>query len=272
MQDLHQIRLDRQGPVAIVTLHRPERLNAYTVRMGVELFGTLRDLDRDDGVRCIVVTGEGKGFCAGADLAEGGGTFAQEGKWKMTRELEEAILPWNMGTPVIGAINGAAVGIGATLPLLFDVRVASERAKVGFVFVRRGIIPELHSHWLLPRLVGASRALELFITGRLLSAQQALEYGLVSRVVPHDDLLPAAMELAGEIATQTAPASVALTKRLVWRHLMQADPIAAKAEEDGWFDWCGRQPDAAEGVQAFLDKRAPQWTGSTRPPDEVPER
>ncbi len=258
------LRIAVEDRVALITLHRPERLNAYTVEMGVELFGALHELDQRDDVRAIVVTGEGRAFCAGADLEAGGSTFARERAWHAARELEEKTQPWNLSTPVIAAINGPAVGIGATLPLQWDIRLASERAKIGFVFVRRGIAPEAHSTWILPRLIGAAKALDLLLSGRLISADEALAYGIVSRVVPHAELLPVALGLARDIAYNAAPASVALTKRLVWRQLMQTDATSAKELEDRVFDWIGKQPDAAEGVTSFLEKRAPRWSMSKR--------
>lgn len=245
--------------VATLTLSRPERLNAYTVEMGIELFGALHALDQDDAVRAIVITGEGRAFCAGADLEAGGSTFARERAWQAARELEQKTRPWVLRTPVIAAINGPAVGIGATLPLQWDIRIASERAKIGFVFVRRGICPEAASTWILPRLIGAARASELLLTGRILTAHEAFAYGLVSRVVPHEQLMPTALGIAKEIAESTAPVSVAVTKRLLWHQLGQTDPAAAKDYEDLWFDWIGKQPDAAEGVNSFLEKRKPEW-------------
>lgn len=259
-KDLATLRVEIEDRVATITLNRPDRLNAYTVEMGIELFGTLGELDEDDAVRAVVITGAGRAFCAGADLASGGSTFAGEHTWERAGALEARVRPWNMKTPVIAAINGAAVGIGATLPLHWDIRIASEKARIGFVFVRRGIIPEASSTWILPRLVGLSRALDLMITGRILNAVEALEYGLVSRVVPHDELLPAALAVARDIATNTAPVSVAITRRLLWRQMLSSDPVAAKALEDELFHWVGKQADAAEGVNAFLEKRDPRWT------------
>lgn len=268
-QEPTQIRIEREEGVAIVTLTRPDRLNAYTAQMGAELFRAMHELDMDDGCRVIVVTGEGRGFCAGADLESGGDTFARENAWEQARTFEQKVRPWEMRTPVIGAINGPAVGIGATLPMTWDMRLASDRARIGFVFSRRGILPEHYSTWILPRLIGVSRALELLLTGRILDADEALGYGLVSRVVPHDDLMTVARELAHEMATHTAPLSVALTKRLVWRQLAQPDPVAAKELEDRLFDWIGKHPDAAEGVEAFLEKRPPRW--SARPSTDLPD-
>jgi len=266
------IRVDVADQIATITLHRPERLNAYTAAMGAELFAAMRELDGDDGVRAIIVTGAGNAFCAGADLEARGATFARDGAW-MGGADEDKVQPWNMRTPVIAAINGAAVGIGATLPLRWDIRIASDRARIGFVFTRRGVIPEANSTWLLPRIVGISVAAELMLTGRTVDAAEALRLGLVSRVVPHDELIPAARALAGDIAAKTAPVAVAVTKRLLWRHLMETDPRWAKAAEDAVFYWIGRQPDAAEGITAFLDKRAAQWKQSKVGdlPESLPE-
>jgi len=262
MDKLETLGLEVGEGIATLTLSRPDRLNAYTVGMGVELFRTLGELDRDDAVRAVIVTGAGRAFCAGADLAEGGATFAGEHTWEKAGRYEAEVRPWNMRTPVIAAINGPAVGIGATLPLQWDIRIASERARIGFVFTRRGIIPEANSTWILPRLVGMSKALELLISGRILGAEEARDYGLVSRVVPHDELRPAARELALDIARNTAPVSVAITRRLLWRQLLQADPLAGKMLEDELFEWIGKQPDATEGVTAFLEKREPRWSMS----------
>lgn len=245
--------------VATIFLNRPDRLNAYTVQMGVELFGTLHDYDLDDAVRVVVITGKGRAFCAGADLASGSDTFAGEHTWEAAGELEQKVLPWRSRKPTICAFNGPAVGIGATLPLQWDIRIASEKAKIGFVFVRRGIIPEAGSTWLLPRLIGTANALELMLTGRILTAREALDFGLVSRVVPHDRLLDVAYDIARDIAANTAPVSVAITKRLIWRQLVCDDPAEAKALEDRLFHWAGKQPDAAEGVESFLEKRPPRW-------------
>ncbi|MCC6663869.1 MAG: enoyl-CoA hydratase/isomerase family protein [Polyangiaceae bacterium] len=253
------LRVSVERQVALITLARPERLNAYTVEMGIELFGAFAELDQRDDVRAIVVTGEGRAFCAGADLESGGATFARERAWQAARDLEQKTRPWVMRTPVIAAINGPAVGIGATLPLQWDIRLASDRAKIGFVFVRRGICPEAASTWILPRLIGSARASELLLTGRILTAADALAYGLVSRVVPHEQLMEVAVGVAREIAEHTAPVSVAVTKHLLWHQLGETDPAVAKDYEDQWFDWIGKQPDAAEGVTSFLEKRSPVW-------------
>lgn len=260
MSKLAHLILEQDGPVATITLNRPERLNAYTTAMGIELFSTLAQLDAKDDVRVILITGAGRAFCAGADLEPKGATFSGERTWQSAAELQQRVAPWRLRTPIIAVINGPAVGIGATLPLSWDLRIASDRARMGFVFTRRGILPEAGSTWILPRLVGLAKAMDLLLTGRILGAQEALDYGLVSRVVPHDDLMTVAREMARDIAENTAPLSVALTRTLLWQQLLEADPVAAKAREDELFYWLGKQADAAEGVTAFLEKRAPAWT------------
>jgi enoyl-CoA hydratase/carnithine racemase len=272
-----EILLAVSDGVAVVTLNRPERLNAYTPTMGHELAEAFAACDTDDAVRAIIVTGAGRGFCAGADLARGGGSFDRtaaaeyqakppERPWEKPRR---AIAPWDVRKPIIAAINGAAVGVGATLPMQWDIRIAAESARIGFVFVRRGVVPEALSTWTLPRLVGMARAAELLLTGRLLDAREALEFGIVSRVVPDRELLPTARTLAGEIARDTAPVSVAITKWLLWHmesetDLARADDLDARA-----FWWTGTQPDASEGVKAFLEKRPARW--SMRPSSDMPE-
>src|SRR5262252_6607221 len=263
-----EILLDVSDGVAVVTLNRPDRLNAYTPTMGRELADAFAACDADDAVRAIVVTGAGRAFCAGADLARGGGSFDREAadEYRATppdrpwAKPRRAIAPWDVRKPIIAAINGPAVGVGATLPMQWDIRLAGESARIGFVFVRRGVVPEALSTWILPRLVGMARAAELLMTGRLLGAREALEFGLVSRVVPDAELLPTARALGEEIARDTAPVSVAITKWLLWgmqreTDLARADDLDARA-----FWWTGRQPDAAEGVRAFLEKRAPRWS------------
>jgi enoyl-CoA hydratase/carnithine racemase len=272
-----EILLEIADGVALVTLNRPERLNAYTSTMGRELAEAFAACDADDAVRAIVVTGAGRGFCAGADLARGGETFdrsaaAEERGVPPDRPWQKparAIAPWDVRKPIIAAINGAAVGVGATLPLQWDIRLAGESAKIGFAFVRRGVVPEALSTWILPRLVGMARAAEVLLTGRLLTAREALDLGLVSRVLPDAELLPAARALAAEIARETAPVSVAVTKWLLWGMAREADLARADDLDARAFWWTGTQPDAREGVRAFLDKRAPRW--SMRPSTDMPD-
>lgn len=257
------ILLDVADRVATITLNRPERLNAYTWRMGRELQHAFVSLDSDEEVRAIVVTGAGKAFCAGADLESGEDTFSGS-SFEERRRVEEAletpdVRPWELSTPIIAAINGAAVGVGITLPMQWDIRIAAEDAKLGFVFVRRGVIPEANSNWIVPRLIGLSRALELMLSGRVFTGAEAAEIGLVSRALPRDQVLSHAQELAGEIARNTAPASVAATKKLIYRFLQETDRGAAHALEDTVFAWAGQTADCAEGIKAFLEKRDPAW-------------
>jgi enoyl-CoA hydratase/carnithine racemase len=274
-----QILLEVTDGVAVVTLNRPDRMNAYTWRMGAELQHAFVTLDRDDGVRAIVVTGAGKAFCAGADLEAGGETFASRmdaDRASVREELDAPeTRPWELGTPIIAALNGHAVGVGITLPLQWDMRIVAEEAKIGFVFNRRGIIPEANSQWILPRLVGMSRALDLLITGRVFSGAEAASYGIALEALPADQVLPRALEVARDIAKNTAPVSVAITKRLMYEQLADTDRIAAQDRESRLFGWAGRQADAREGISAFLDKRDPDWKlgkASDFPEDVFSER
>jgi enoyl-CoA hydratase/carnithine racemase len=259
--EFEQIRAQLSNQVLTITLNRPERLNAWTATMGQELRAALDWADTDDEVRAVVVTGAGRGFCAGADLAGGGETF----DWR-ERERSGAIPRDNGGQftlrvfectkPVIAAINGPAVGVGATMTLPMDVRLAADNAKIGFVFARRGIVPEACSSWFLPRVVGISRAMEWVATGRVFSAQEGLEAGLIRSLHRPDELLDAAYELAREIADNTAPVSVALARRMLWTMLGAEHPmIAHRADSRGMFSR-GQSADAHEGVTAFLEKRA----------------
>ncbi len=263
-----QIRFDVSEGVATVTLHRPERLNAYTTRMGEELRDAFGECDARDDVRAVIVTGAGRGFCAGADL-EGGGRIFEGGERGEERPGSGPPPAWQVRKPIIGAINGPAVGVGATLPMQWDIRIAGESARIGFVFVRRGIVPEAASTWTLPRIVGMSRAAELLYTGRILNAREALEFGLVSRVLPDAELLPAARALARDIAENTGPVAVALTKQLLWHMQGVPDPAQANALDLPAFLWSTQTPDAREGIRAFLEKRTPRWT--MRPSADLPD-
>jgi enoyl-CoA hydratase/carnithine racemase len=268
-----QILCEVADQIATITLNRPERFNAYTPVMAQELGAAFRRCDDDDEVRVIIVTGAGRGFCAGADLSAGATAFADAGaaerQQQVRAERAAAVRPWEMKKPIIAAINGAAVGVGITMTLQWDIRFAAESAKIAFAFVRRGVIPEALSTWILPRLIGASRAAELLYSGRTVTAREALELGVLSRVVPDADLMPAARALAEDIARNAAPVSVAITKRLIWHNLAETDVAQAEDIENRLFGWTGRQPDAREGVTAFLEKRAPRWT--MRPSKDLPD-
>ncbi|HWK18730.1 MAG TPA: crotonase/enoyl-CoA hydratase family protein [Solirubrobacteraceae bacterium] len=255
-----QIQAEVEARVLTVTLNRPERLNAWTPIMARELMDAFDRADADDDVRAVIVTGAGRGFCAGADLSGGGDTF----DWR-EREAEGAVPRDNGGRftlrvfectkPVIAAINGPAVGVGATMTLPMDVRLAADGARIGFVFARRGIVPEACSSWFLPRVVGISRAMEWVATGRVFDAQEALEAGLVRSVHPPAELLEAAHALAREIADNTAAVSVALARRMLWRMLGAEHPMDAHRVDSRAMFARGQSADAREGVTAFLEKR-----------------
>jgi enoyl-CoA hydratase/carnithine racemase len=260
--DYETILTEDKDGVATVTLNRPERLNAYIARMGLELRHAIVSFDRRDDVRAIVVTGAGRAFCAGADLSGGAQTFTGAsvmGRSDPELELDDRRAYWEMNTPIIAAINGPAVGVGMTMPMEWDVRIAAEDARLGFVFSRRGVMPELSSNWMVPRIVGVSRGLELLMTGKVITGREAAEMGLVSAAVPAEQVLPAALELAHDIAANVAPVSAAIIKRLVYANLAEPDRRTAQEREGRLFAWTARQPDAAEGPMAFLEKRPPHW-------------
>jgi enoyl-CoA hydratase/carnithine racemase len=263
------ILLDVSDGVATVTLNRPERMNAWIWRMGRELDDALRDCDADDAVRVMVVTGAGRAFCAGADLGSGGKTFDSKDGGMSRREIRgEPLEAWTLNKPVIAAINGAAIGVGLTMALRYDMRIAARDAKLSFAFVNRGIVPELSSTWIVPRLVGVARASDLLLTGRIFSGEEAAELGLVNEAVERESVLERALEIARHIAVRSAPASVAAIKRAIWRHLAEPDPSVAARWEARALTWFGNQVDAKEGVVSFLKKRDPQWSMS---PSDVPD-
>ncbi len=250
------VDVDADG-VAVVTLNRPERMNAWNDTMGNELSRAFAALDVDDDVRVIVLTGAGRAFCAGADLSGGGDTFAGTGA---RAERVPDMFPYMVRKPVIAAINGHAVGVGITYPLQCDVRYVAEDAKLQFAFVRRGVIPELGSHTILARVCGLSNAADLLLSGRMFTGREAVELGLASKALPAAEVLPAAMAWARDTAVNAAPLSTAVAKRFLWEGLLDA-PYTTKRKEDPVFAAFGRAPDAAEGVTAFLEKRAPRWKG-----------
>jgi enoyl-CoA hydratase/carnithine racemase len=257
-----ELLVDVRDGVQTITLNRPERLNAFTDVMKRELIAAFDQADADDAVRVVIVTGKGRGFCAGADMSGGGTTFganarrATDGAVPPDRGGEVALRIFASLKPVIAAINGPAVGIGATMTLPMDIRLVSETVRVGFVFARRGIVPEAASSWFLPRIVGISRAMEWVATGRLIGAEEALATGLARSIHAPDQLLPAAEAIAREIADATAPVSVALSRQLLWRMLGAAHPREAHEADSRAIYLRGASADAAEGVAAFLEKRA----------------
>ncbi|MDZ4370253.1 MAG: crotonase/enoyl-CoA hydratase family protein [Phenylobacterium sp.] len=261
--------------IATITLNRPDKLNAFNTTMMKEMIAAFDETDGDDNVRAVIVTGAGRAFCAGADLSAGGSTFDYD---KRSAEDNEArtrdgvtrdggglvtLRIYDSLKPVISACNGAAVGVGVTMQLAMDFRLASDNARYGFVFARRGINPEACSSWFLPKLVGVQTALEWCYTGRIFPAQEGLDKGLVRSVHAPDDLLPAARALAREIADNTAPVSVALTRQLIWRMAGASHPMEAHRADSRAIQARGRSGDAKEGVTSFLEKRPPVY------PDQV---
>jgi enoyl-CoA hydratase/carnithine racemase len=272
---MSEVLVDVADGVATLTLNRPERLNAFTGTMARELVAALDATDADEDVRVVLLTGAGRGFCAGADLAAGGSTFdATSGARAADRADIGTIggVPRDGGgvvslriaasrKPVVVACNGPAVGVGATMTLPADVRIAAESARFGFVFARRGLVPEAASSWFLPRIVGISQAMEWVATGRVFDAAEALAGGLVSRVVPDAELLPVARALAAEIVENTSAVSVALSRQLLWSMLGAASPWEAHRIDSAAIHRLGRGADAAEGVTAFLEKRPARFPG-----------
>ncbi len=271
--DYEFIIFEVSGQVATITLNRPERLNAWTYEMSNEIWDALIKVENDPNLRVTIVTGAGRGFCAGADLSRGSTTFdgSNRPREEVERRRREGSLIrryFTLKKPVIVAINGPVVGVGVTLILPFDIRIAAESARIGIVFNRRGVIPEIACPWILPRIIGISRAAELMYTGRIVNAKEALEFGLVSRVVPDDKLMDTAREIADEILL-SAPVSVALTKRMLYQFLTETDIDKAERINHQYFGWTGTQPDAREGVVSFLQKRRPEW--KMKVPDDLPD-
>ena len=270
--------------IATVTLNRPEKMNAFTALMRDELIAVFDETDADDAVRVVIITGAGRAFCAGADLSSGGKTFDYASRGDAARERYKVGDTYRDGggvttlrifkslKPVIGAINGAAVGIGVTMQLPMDIRMASTDAKFGFVFARRGITLEAASSWFLSKLVGMQTALEWCFTGRVFGAQEALDRGLVRSLHAPADLLPAARALAREIADNTAPVSIALTRQLLWHMAGQDHPMKAHRIDSRVIQSRGQSADAREGVGSFLEKRPPVYPNkvSTDMPDFFP--
>jgi enoyl-CoA hydratase/carnithine racemase len=269
MSDFTQIRLDIAERIATITLHRPEKLNAFTRVMMQEIIDALDITDADDEVRAVIVTGHGeRAFCAGADLTpEGGGHVFSDPN--LVDDLSDprvrdgggrlALRLFNSKKPLIGACNGVAVGVGATMQLPFDIRLASETARFGFVFARRGITPEAASSWFLPRLVGMQTALEWCMTGRIFDAQEALDRGLVRSLHAPGELMDAARAIAREIADNTSAVSVAMTRAMLWRLSTEPHPMMAHRIDSRSIYRLSRSADAREGVASFLEKRAPAY-------------
>ena len=271
------IKYEVKDNILTLTLHRPDKLNAFTGQMMFEMIDAFDKADADDDVRAIIVTGEGRAFCAGADLSAGAKTFDYAAREDRPEKANTPVMPngeidWSHESvrdgggrltlrifeslkPVIGAINGPAVGVGVTMQLPMDIRLASENAKFGFVFARRGIVPEACSSYFLPRVVGISQALEWTYSGRVFGAEEALKGGLVRSLHKPEELLPAARELAKEIVDNTAPVSVSLTRQMLWRMLGADHPMEAHKVDSRAIYARGASADAKEGVMSFLEKR-----------------
>lgn len=285
-----QIRLEKQDNIAVLTLHRPERMNAFTPIMMAEIIAALDECDADDGIRAVVMTGAGdKAYCAGADLGSGADTFDYDKRSDKQSQLpdgiaaspvsEDGTIDWShplirdgggrvsmrifeSKKPVLGAINGAAVGIGVTMTLPMDTRMASTNARFGFVFARRGIVPEAASSWFLPRLIGIADAVDLCYSGRIIDAEEALEKGLVQSLHEPGALVDAAIAKARQMTEHSAPVSVALTRHMMWKMLGAPHPMSAHRWDSRVIFSRGRSPDAAEGVVSFLEKRDANFTAS----------
>ncbi len=271
-----QILYAVEDGIATITLNRPEKLNAFTETMRRELVAAFDQVDADDGVRVAIVTGAGRAFCAGADLSAGGKTFDYAARGAVAADAPRrdgggtvSLRIFECMKPVIAAVNGPAVGIGATMQLPMDIRLAAEGARFGFVFTRRGVVPEACSSWFLPRLVGIQQALDWVLTGRVFDAAEALAGGLVKRVVPAAELLSTARALAREIADNTSAVSVALARQMLWRMLGADHPMEAHKVDSRGIQSMGRSPDAYEGVASFLEKRPPRFT--MRPSRDMPD-
>ncbi len=270
---LPQIRSTLDAGVLTLTLDRPDKLNAYTAQMGRELADAFRAADADDAVRVVIVTGAGRAFCAGADISAGAGAFGDADKLfgsaaqgdrsgrapRTDGGFIEAI--YRCRKPSIAAINGAAVGVGLTMTLPMDIRLAAQGARFGCVFTRRGLVPEAASAWFLPRLVGLPQALRWCYSGALFSAEEAARGGLVEPPLPPDELLPKAMEIAREIADHTAPVATAVTRALLWKYAAAPDPWELLSLDTAVNLHLGAGPDVREGVAAFLEKRAARFPG-----------
>jgi enoyl-CoA hydratase/carnithine racemase len=263
--DYEQILYEVNDGIALVTLNRPEKLNAMTAQMGAEMGDAMAEADGDDDVRAVVLTGAGRAFCSGADLGSGTGFAAG---WGDVERKYRRMMPMEVRKPVIAALNGPAVGAGLTWPLQADVRYVASDAKLAFAFVRRGVLPELASHVILPRLAGLSRASELLLSGRTFLGDEAVEYGVATQAFPKEEVLPAAMNLARDIAVNAAPLPVAIAKHLIWEGV-GIDLDEWRKREAKLFALTIKHPDAREGTVAFFEKRAPKWKGS--PSKEYPE-
>ena len=266
--DYTDLLFDLDEGVATLTLNRPEQLNTFSGRMGVELSDAYKRCDEDDAVRVVVLTGAGSAFCAGADMTAGSETFASREDDPAFSSSPLTMPAWEIRKPVIAALNGHAIGIGLTLALQCDLRFTAQEGKYGILQVRRGVMPDCHAHWTLPRLVGLAKAADILLTGRKFGGEEAVQLGIASRCLPGAEVLPHAHAVAREMAEQTAPLSVAVSKKLLWQS-SQLGPEQVEAYETRLHHHLMGRPDAAEGVMAFLERRSPQWTAKVS--EEWPE-
>ncbi len=265
MNNLETVRTEVKDNSLVIYLSREERMNAFTLSMQQEIVKVLDDAEQDDDIKAIIFTGDGKAYCAGADLSSGGDTFDNRKGRKRTNNVVRdsggllTLRLFKSKKPLIAAVNGAAVGIGATMLLPMDTRICSDRARFGFVFARRGIVPEAASSWFLPRLIGIDKALELCYTGKVISAEEAKEINLVSEVLPQEKLIERALEIAKEFTAESSQISIALTRQMMWRMLGADDPMEAHKVDSRAIFELGQSGEAVEGVTSFLEKRSPSF-------------
>ena len=261
-----ELLTSRHGDTFVISLNRPEKLNAFTKTMQDELIRVFDYTDQKDDIKSVVITGEGRAYCAGADLVDGPNTFnyAEEGNRLSNDDHRDggglvALRIFRSKKPVIGAINGDAVGVGATMTLPMDIRIASDSARFGFVFSRRGAVPEACSSWFLPRIVGISKALDWCYTGKVFTSREALEHGLVSDVIPDDKLIDRALEIGSSYSSKTSAISVSLARQMMWNMLAATHPEEAHILDSMAMEKMGKSPDIKEGIASFLEKRAPNF-------------
>ena len=267
MKNLETVRTEIRENSLIIYLSREERMNAFTLTMQQEIVKVLDDAEENDDIKAIIFTGDGKAYCAGADLSSGGDTFDNRKGRERTNDVVRdsggllTLRLFKCKKPLIAAVNGAAVGIGATMLLPMDTRICSDQARFGFVFAKRGIVPEAASSWFLPRLIGINKALELCYTGKVISAEEAKEVRLVSEILNQDKLIDRALEIAKEFTAESSQISIALTRQMMWRMLGADDPMEAhKIDSRAVFE-LGQSGEAIEGVNSFLEKRPPSFPG-----------
>lgn len=267
MNNLETVRTEVRDNSLVIYLSREERMNAFTLSMQQEIVKVLDDAEQNDDIKAIIFTGDGKAYCAGADLSSGGDTFDnRKGRRRTNNVVRDSgglltLRLFKSKKPLIAAVNGAAVGIGATMLLPMDIRICSDRARFGFVFARRGIVPEAASSWFLPRLIGIDKALELCYTGKVISAEEAKEINLVSEVLPQEKLIERALEIAKEFTAESSQISIALTRQMMWRMLGADDPMEAHKVDSRAIFELGQSGEAVEGVTSFLEKRSPSFPG-----------